>query len=482
MKTIIFLGTHKSGSSREALRAADRLGYYTVLYTDRPNFLEQRTTFPEAHLMQLCDLNNLEELKNDITHLLSTGILICAIVSFIEPYCHTACLLAEEFEVNHFSTQAINTMQDKILSRKVLSKSPYNPSFMVLDEDDISLSSLPREINRRFPFILKLPHSSSSKDVFKINSSKEYKRYLKKIFQKSNEPILAEEYLDGPQYLVEVIVYQKKLHIVAIFQQEITHQKRFIVTGYNLLIDPPADFYRDLKEAVESIVVDHGMESGACHLELRHVWTTRTVPSPNGDNTWGHLHEQTWKLVEINPRISGGGMNKLIEIGFGLNLVEETLKLALGQEPNLQPEHRQHVFAQYVTVSETGILEKVTGKQKAALCPGVQEIYIKPRKGTLLTPPLSMGHRYAYVIATGDSEQAAIKNAKFAASQIQFSLTPPPDRLPDNEPSQGTETIAHQDESYLPDIEMPDIEMPDIKMPDIEMLDIEMLDIEMYDK
>lgn len=498
MKTIIFLGTHKSGSSREALRAADQLGYYTVLYTDRPNFLEKRTTFPDVHLMQLCDLNNLEEIKADIRRLLTNGIEICAIVSFIEPYCHPACLLAEEFGVNRFSTQAINTMQDKILSRQVLSESPYNPSFAVLAGGDVSLSSLPREINSTFPFILKSPHSSGSKDVFKINSSKNFKYYLRKISQKSMEPILAEEFLDGPQYLVEVIVYQQKLHIVAVFEQEITHHKRFIVTGYNLLVDLPADFYMSLREAVESIVVDHGMESGACHLELRHVWRTKAVPLPNKKNVWGHLHEQKWKLVEINPRISGGAMNKLIEIGLGLNLVEETLKLALGQEPNLQPKHKQHVFAQYIILSETGILDKITGKQKAFHCPGVQEVYVKPRQGTLLTPPLSMGQRYAYVIATGDSEQSARENAKFAASQIQFLLSPPPERSPENELSQSTETSALQRDSSISDIEMLDIAMhyidsslPDIEIPDIESnsLDIEMhykesnlLDIEMHCK
>jgi len=446
MKTIVFLGAYKSGSSREALKAAERLGYYTVLYTDRLNFLEIRTSFPDVHLMQLCDLNNIEEIKNDIRRLLSTGLEICAIVSFIEPYCHTACLLAEEFGVNRFSTHAIYTMQDKILSRQILSKSPNNAKFMVLSKD-VSISSLLREINSGFPFILKSPHSSGSKDVFKINNSEEFKRYLKKVSQKSMESILAEEFLDGPQYLVEVIVYQQKLHIIAVFEQEIIHHTRFIVTGYNLIIDPPLDFYRDLREAVEAIVETHGMESGACHLEMRHVWKKKALLIAAEDNDSGHLQKKTWKLVEINPRISGGGMNRLIEIGLGINLVEETLKLALGQEPNLLPRHKQYVFAQYVTLSETGILEKITGRKKASDCPGVQEVFLKPRKGTLLIPPLSMGHRYAYVIATGDSEESARINAKFAASQIKFWLAPPPECLPDNKLSTDDETLALQEKN-----------------------------------
>lgn len=442
MKAIVFIGTHKSGSSREALKAAERLGYYTVLFTERPNFINNRPSFPEVHLMKLCDLNNLEEIKQHIRLLILKGIKICAIVSFIDPYCYTACLLAEEFGVNRFSTQAINTMQDKILSRQVLSASPYNPSFTILkDKQALHSSSVPK-LNESFPLILKLPHSTSSKDVFKVNNHKQLKIYMKKISQKSSEPILAEEFLDGPQYLVEVLVHQKKVHIAAIIKQEITHKKRFIVTGYNLLIDPPADFYNDLKKAVESIIFTHGMESGACHLEMRHVWKNKELPISKKDNDWRNLQNKTWKVVEINPRISGSGMNRLIEIGLGFNLVEETLKMALGQEPNLSPRHKQNAFAQYVILSETGILEKITGRKKAYECPGVREVFLKPRKGTLLMPPLSMGHRYAYVIATGNSEESAIHNAKYAASQIKFWLTPPPENFPDNKTAEDPEALA----------------------------------------
>ena len=110
------------------------------------------------------------------------------------------------------------------------------------------------------------------------------------------------------------------------------------------------------------------METGPCHLEMRYA-------------------RNNWKLIECNPRISGGGMNRLIEHGLGINLVRETLKIALGQEPHPEATRRQHVFAQYITVSETGILEKVTGRKRAAQCLGVREIYVKPRKGALLHPP-----------------------------------------------------------------------------------------------
>lgn len=404
MRTVIFLNTQKSGSSREAIKEAEKMGYFTVLFTVQSSFIEKRTQFPDVHLMQLVDLNNMEEIRKAIKRLIMRVLKICAIVSFTDPYCHTACLLAEEFGVNKFSTEAIGTMENKILSRKVLSNSPYVPRFISLDKE-LHLSNI--EIKSYLPAVLKSPNSSGSKDVFKVETVKKFKHILKKTYEKyPGEPVLVEEFLDGPQYLVETVVYENKIHIIAIIEQEITFDQRFIITGYNLMIEASPDFYYSLKTATEFIVQSHGMECGACHLEMRYV-------------------NKQWKLIEINPRISGAGMNNFIEAGYGINLVKETLKIALGQEPNLNSEYNRHTFSQYVIISSTGILDRVTGRNKALKCPGVKFVYIKPRKGTLLTPPLSMGNRYAYVIATGESQELAKENAKNAASQIQFLLVPP---------------------------------------------------------
>ena len=403
MKTIVFIGTQKSGSSREAIKSAERLGYYTVLFTDRITFLEKRKEFHDVHLMRLCNLNNIEELKNSIRHLISQGLQICAIVSFVDSYCTTACKLADEFNVNRFSTEAINIMENKLLSRQVLSKSPYSPKFTSLSKDDVLLKEL---IHSYLPLVMKSPNSCGSKDVFKIDTYKRFKHQMKSLFRKyPDEKILIEEFLDGPQYLIETVIFDNKVHIIAIIEQEISFDKRFIITGYNLMLDPPTDFYNKLKKTIELILESHEMKSGTCHLEMRYV-------------------KDNWKLIEINPRISGAGMNKMLEIGLGINLVEETLKYILGLDYDIKSKYKIPCFAQYVVISESGLLKRVTGKNRAKKSPGVKSVYVKPRKGSLLIPPISMGNRYAYVIATGDSEEDAKQNAKQAASEINFSLLP----------------------------------------------------------
>ncbi|MGE5544210.1 MAG: ATP-grasp domain-containing protein, partial [Bacillota bacterium] len=206
--------------------------------------------------------------------------------------------------------------------------------------------------------------------------------------------------------LVEVLVHNDQVKIVAVIEQEITFFKRFIVTGYLVLATLPGNLFEDINNVVSTIVKEIGMSTGACHLELK-------------------LVNNSWKLIEINPRISGGAMNQMIKVSCGINLVRETVRLALGEEPNLKKSHSHYVFTQYLIASSPGILKKVTGRNRASSYPGVTDVYVKYSRGSEIGPPLSMGKRCGYVMAVGDSPEEAKTRAKTAASEIRFHLESP---------------------------------------------------------
>jgi len=298
-----------------------------------------------------------------------------------------------------FSSDAIITMLDKIKTRKAIQHKQYSPFFCEL-HNKRELSE--HEIKERLPLILKNPLSAGSKGVVKANTYEEYVYKFDEIRrQNPYGSVLLEEFLEGTQYLVETITVHRQVYVVAIVEQTISYMGRFIVTGYKMILDYDTDFYRSMIVAVKGIIKLIGVETGPCHLEIRYV-------------------KKQWKLVEANPRISAGAMNALIKTAFGVNLVKEILKLALGQQIDLEPKRKIETFVQYVTVQKEGILLKVTGRNKAINCKGVKDVHIKPSRGQILTPPLSMGARYAYVIATGKTANEARKNAKLAASHIQF--------------------------------------------------------------
>ncbi len=400
MSAIVFICTQRSGSSREALKAARNLGYEVILLTN--SLIQVRSEeFPEVKEMVLCNIEDIDDIRNEIKKLQKYGYEIVSIISFIDSYGYTASILAEEFGVGCFTAEAILKMQDKTSSRECLKNTPYAPWFKIINnKTDFQI----RDAKYHLPLVVKDPHSTGSKDVYLVNTTDELYNKIDRLLNNSYHEVIVEEYLEGPQYLVETLVENKKVHIVAIIEQEIyLYKGHSIIIGYGLKHNLPQEFEKSLRNAVNDIINLHGMENGSCHLELRYV-------------------NNSWKLVEINPRISGGGMNEFIRYGLGINLVEETLKLALKEPLNLEPKFNMYTNAQYLICFLTGKLIKVTGRNDAIKSDGVISVFIKPRRGQMIYPPVSMGYRYAYVIANGQSEEDAKLNAKIAINKIKLHV------------------------------------------------------------
>jgi biotin carboxylase len=403
MRTIIFIGLNKSGSSREAVKAANVLGYYTVVFTNQEKQIQQRSEYKDVHQLTLVDLSNIEVIKKQLDKLLHRGNEIMIITSFVAKYVQTASMLADEYCENYLSTEALAIMENKEKTRTFFANQSFTPGFKLITKD-IPMPFVLTYQKLMFPVVVKFASSTGSKDVIFAEDKKKLEKNVNKLRSKDpSETIIIEEYVDGDQYLVEVLVSNWKVLIGAVIKQEITKGKRFIVTGYGVLAEVPRHLEESLLDVIETIVSSLEFQNGAFHLELR-------------------LTEDGWKLIEINPRISGGAMNKMIQAAFGYCLVEETLKLLIGETPSLVKSTNHYVFTQYVILQNKGILEKVTGKGRAATTPGVVEVYVKPKSGTYVTPPLSMGHRYAYVIAKGDTLEEAQNIAKQAANEITFHL------------------------------------------------------------
>lgn len=402
MKTLVFIGSNKSGSSREAIKAAEQLGYYTVLLTDNGKFIKQRLEFPDVHEMILTKLNDYKNLKENIIHLQKQGNEVIGIISFLDAYVEVAAILSNEFKLGCFSPEPMRIMNDKIQTREYLNDLSTTPYFTKYYTDQ-NIDGYIQSKAHPYPLVVKSPFSNGSKDVLLVKNKEEMRKAITKL--SSNKKLLIEEYLDGPQYLVEVLVHDSQVHIVAIIEQDITLFQRFIVTGYNVLAEVKDEIYNSLYKSISTIIKRVNLVNGACHLEMRYV-------------------NNVWKLIEINPRISGGAMNRMIECAFGINLVKETIKLYLGKKPDLKKKKNKFVYTHYLTVDRTGLLVKVTGKNRCSNHAGVEEVYIKPRKGSLIQPPKSMGHRYGYVIASSHSKKEAKKIACDASKEIRFYLEP----------------------------------------------------------
>jgi biotin carboxylase len=356
--------------------------------------------------MFYCDLSKIDDIRAIIDKLKNNNHNISLIISFVDPFCALASKLSKEYGNETFTSEGMSIIENKLLSRDALKSTNYIPRFKIITKE--YLVENPQSGYEKLginPSVIKYTNSNGSKDVYYCDSVECYQRITKKLFSLyPNGKLLVEEYLDGPQYIVETMFIQEKLYIVAIIEQEITYtNEHFIITGYDLLLSYSSKIFSDLKTVCAEILKLHELTNGPSHLEMRYV-------------------RGQWKVIEINPRISGGGMSKLLKIGLGIDLPLETIKFALNKDFDLEAKFYKPTFAEYVILNRTGILRSITGKSSVLASSGVEYVFIKPKRGTLLTPPNSLGGRYAYVIATGKNKREARENAKSAAGKIIFHL------------------------------------------------------------
>ncbi|MFZ3589271.1 ATP-grasp domain-containing protein [Bacillus sp. DJP31] len=403
MNAFVFIETNKSGSSRDAIKAAERLGYYTILFTSRKKLLHQRIEFYDVHEMIYINTLDEEEMIARLYRLESQGKIVRGILSFVDPFVHIATKLSTRFEIEGFTASAIEIMEDKVLTRMALKDCDESLHFEIYSNEGL-LETFLDNSKLELPVIVKSPISTGSKDVILAETRTELKAAILSLVNNgNNRELLLEEYIDGPQWLVETVILNGEVEIVAVIEQEVTKGERFIITGYYVIPKLEMEFLSDLKEALTSIITTLGMKKGTCHFELRQK----------------HGH---WKLIEVNPRISGGAMNSMIYHSFGINLVEETIKIYLGLPFSLERKSEKYVYTHYITSSSKGRLIKVVGKSRALSFEGIKEVYIKPRKGMFIAPPVSMGQRYGYVMASADSKAEAGILTLSAAREIKFYI------------------------------------------------------------
>lgn len=404
---ILFLGIHSWGTNREAVKTAKSMGYSTIVLTDRSKLFERKNEFSEADEIIYLDSLNLENVREKIKSLQDTDKKeIACIISFVDPYVYLAAKLSEEFLSCKVRSKAIWVMEDKVETQRHLSPHGITARYCIYEKGD-SAKALMRKHDLHFPLMVKSPKSAGSKDVIRVDKISQLIRCIRLMRKRyPNDPILFEEYLDGPQYLVETVIYNDAVHLVAIVKQEITVVNgRSIITGYQVLQDPSPQLLSSLEKRIGQIVKLFGMTYGTSHFELR-------------------LVRNKWRLIEVNPRMSGGAMNKMIEAATGINLAKESIKLYLNQEPDITPSVNYHVFTQFLIAKSKGQLKMITGIDKAESYHGVYDIFVKPQIGDFIFPPRSMGGRLAYVIVRGKNKQDVRRNAKKAAKSIRFHLKP----------------------------------------------------------
>ena len=142
---------------------------------------------------------------------------------------------------------------------------------------------------------------------------------------------------------------------------------------------------------------------------------------------------QTPYLIEVNARLAGGFIPRLLEL-TGHDLIRATLLGVAGHPASLDvPAVAAAAAIRFIVPRRAGVFLGVNGVAGAQSCVGVTNVRLYVAPGRYLELRGDFRDRVGHVVATGDTPDAAGANADRALASLDVDLVsavPPADKIP----------------------------------------------------
>ena len=310
----------------------------------------------------------------------------------------------DELHLSGISKEMAIRATNKHLMREAFEKygAPSPMSFLTKDEDDAwQIFYEQFHINA----ILKPSRNSGSRGIAKVEkgiSKEAFVEYYRRALNESRDhSVLIEQFIEGPEFSVEAIVWQGEPYVLAITDKKTTESPYFVELGHNQPSVYPEHIQQKLKDGAIAGIKALGLNNCAAHCELK-------------------VQDGEAYLMEIGARMGGDFIStELTHLSTGVDMVAATINVVLGIEPDLQPKEKKHgVCIRYFT-PKPGKLVAIEGGEFLK-DPNVYDAEIYPQIGDVIPEVKSSLDRSGHVIVTDIDAPSAIKRAEAVIANVKL--------------------------------------------------------------
>lgn len=215
---------------------------------------------------------------------------------------------------------------------------------------------------------------------------------------------LIEQFLEGPEVSVETMTYRGRHHVQGVTSKLLGSLPSFVELGHTFPAHWPGDMTGAAADLAIAALRAIGFDFGAAHTEIK-----LTSDGPF--------------LIEVNPRIAGDNIPRLIWHAVGVPFLEEYVRMHMGADPNLLPSKSAAAAIRFIT-GEEGQLAAISGAAEARQAEGVTDLVLRVAPGDITHSPRHSHHRLGYVITTGSTPAEAQERAERTAGKIRLSYLP----------------------------------------------------------
>lgn len=259
--------------------------------------------------------------------------------------------------------------------------------------------------------ILKPSRNSGSRGIAKVSKgsngvsevSKEdfYKLYDIALEESRDNSVLIEQFIEGPEFSVEIIVWEGKVNVLTVTDKKTTEAPHFVELGHNQPSCFPEETVALIKDAAVRGVKALGVDKCACHAEVK-------------------VQDGKAYLMEIGARMGGDFISTVLtRLSTGIDMVAAAIDCALNIKPDLTPKAApQGVCIRYFC-PKPGKLVSISNTE-ALNDPRVHEWEIYHQVGDEIPEVTSSLCRSGHVIVTEETPQKAIAFAESLLNEVKM--------------------------------------------------------------
>jgi len=331
-----------------------------------------------------------------------------ATVSFTEYGLEPASRCAIDLGIAGDNLEAVLATRDKTNTRELLDRHGLSPVRYRVCATAEDARDFFRELGNE-PIVLKPCDGGLSEGVFIIESEAELAQRWGWTSAATTGPVLAEEFLSGPEYSIESISLDGEHEIVMITEKVTTELPRFVELGHQV----PARLDNDTCSQIENLVIRFleliGQTTGPAHTEIR---LTKFGP----------------KLIESQTRVGGDQVWELCEMVSGVDLMAEGIAKLVGLPLPQRTPVAPAVAIRFFAYENARILD-VQDVASAEKSRGVVRVLCSLKPGQEIGSLESSNSRQGYVLSTGDSIDDAVANAEAARDLVRVKVGAPCERV-----------------------------------------------------
>ncbi|WP_223874750.1 ATP-grasp domain-containing protein [Salinispora oceanensis] len=323
-----------------------------------------------------------------------------AVVSFTEYGLEPASRVAADLGVAGDNLAAVRVTRSKPATRALLNKHGLSP---VRHRSCASVADA-RDFQRELggcPIMLKPPAGGLSEGVYLVETPEQLDERWAWTQGFTDEAILAEEFLSGPEYSVESISRNGVHEVVVITEKLTTEVPRFIELGHQVPARLGEAAWEGIVDLVTRFLNVIGQRTGPAHTEIR---MTATGP----------------KIIESQTRFGGDQIWELCELVSGVDLMSETIASLLGLPAPDRVPAAAAAAIRFFSYEDVHVVD-VAGITAARSAPGVVRVLCTLTPGQDLHALVSSDSRQGYVLAVGDNVETAVARATAAHDLVQVA-------------------------------------------------------------